>query len=272
MQNIGWDLAKRSLPSLGAAIVFVVGNSLVQMLEADYQAALVWLSPLILLLPLIIISYRISLLPGRVRWSLPEAVAFLAFGVPIKKSDWTLFNLIKYNRGEVKITKHIYNDGTQHHSGTAKSIVKESERKEFLEKTKHALELIFTLARRGELTITGRPIGEMIIVEIPANFFVENVDVDFVSNELKFSSQTDTDTLPSFRQVMFYRDEILAIKGVVKPLNPPIELTREELNEMWSERYEVEEDTSVHVGIAESIETAPPVSATKLNKNNSEEN
>lgn len=247
MQNIWWDLSKRSLPALSSAIVFVVGNALVYALEGKPYAASLWLWTLLILVPAISFAYRVSLFPGPVRWTLTEAVAFVAFETPVRKTEWEIFNRVSYARGEIHVSKEITTEGEKV-SAQIKTIFKGSEQAIFEKKTQEAFDKIMGLARRGEVTITGRIVGQPHVSEIAANYFVEHIFADFQLNELGFKPHSGTEELPTFQQVLFFRDEILAIKGFWKPLLRPKELSSDELDELWAEKLEMKRSIKITPG------------------------
>lgn len=258
------------MPVIGAVIATFVGNAFLDAMNGMPNRASAWLACSLIPIVVFIIVYFLSMLPSRRKWTLPEAVAYLGFGRPIRKHDWVLFNAARFHKGITTITQHIGTNTEDHYTESHTSETVLEEKQQFKECLSFGARLLTEAARRGELKISGRRVETNQVEEIHANYFVDEPAINFLTNEILFEHvKIGSDPL-RFDHVILIRDEVLAIKNFWRPLFPPTEMSRGELMAESEKRREIRRGVSITLaGFADG--SSPEPDAAEMTMHNTQE-
>lgn len=247
-RNRWWRISKTLTPVTGAAFGLFLVNFLVQSATSSSLSALFFVLSIFAFFGFMFCVF-VGNLPSAEKWTLPEAVYFLGFGEVINRDEWSKLVVAKTGYA-LKLTKNI-DDGER----TITRLRTDPNRKpEFKEKAQNGVHELIEAGRSGKLSATGFDYDAKKLENIHESMWLGLVGLNVVANSVSFKENPfDTSRLGKrlLHEITIPRDEVLALRHPLLPLNPP----RNVFNQLGEAIWKEYKTRSFNVGLANDTES-----------------
>lgn len=247
-RNFGWRIFAACIPVTGALVGVFTANfiAFIYAGRTDEASGILWLIGISFLT--FFFSVLVGNLPSPIKWSLPEAVSYLAYGNPVLRNDWP--SLVSAKTGWVTTTFEV-----DPHDGSAirrtKSGYDQHSQSAFDKRVTEATEELLEAARAGKVSAYAYDEESGSIMDLSEPNWMSVYDMRPYAHKILMLKNPLAPPQPNnsraLRNVVFYRDEVLALRNFLRPLAPPIDQKALLGDGFWAGFYERSERQSAQI-------------------------